>query len=94
MTRTSPAALTRRSLVAGASLGLLASRAWAQQPAEVKVGLLVPKDSAAEAAVVIPIQNLREGPQNQPDHGGTMLYLGGVDFALPLLGCFFALNGE
>jgi branched-chain amino acid transport system substrate-binding protein len=35
-------ALTRRSLLAGASAGLIASRAWAQQPSEVKVGLLVP----------------------------------------------------
>ena len=42
MTKITKAALTRRSLLAGASAGLLATRAWAQNPAEVKVGLLVP----------------------------------------------------
>ncbi len=34
--------ITRRTLLAGASIGLTSSRLWAQQPAEVKVGLLVP----------------------------------------------------
>ena len=34
--------ITRRTLLAGASIGLISSRAWAQTPSEVKVGLLVP----------------------------------------------------
>jgi len=42
MTKITRAALTRRSLLAGASAGLISSRVWAQQPSEVKVGLLVP----------------------------------------------------
>jgi len=42
MTKIARAALTRRSLLAGASAGLISSRVWAQQPSEVKVGLLVP----------------------------------------------------
>src|SRR5258707_15212615 len=34
--------ITRRTLLAGASIGLMSSRVWAQAPSEVKVGLLVP----------------------------------------------------
>jgi branched-chain amino acid transport system substrate-binding protein len=33
--------ITRRTLLAGASIGLVSSRVWAQAPSEVKVGLLV-----------------------------------------------------
>ena len=42
MTAKSKITISRRTLLAGASGTLIASRAWAQQPAEVKVGLLVP----------------------------------------------------
>ena len=34
--------ITRRTLLAGASIGLVSTKVWAQQPSEVKVGLLVP----------------------------------------------------
>jgi branched-chain amino acid transport system substrate-binding protein len=34
--------ITRRTLLAGASIGLISSRAGAQASSEVKVGLLVP----------------------------------------------------
>lgn len=42
MTKNTGAALTRRSLLVGTSAGLISSRVWAQQPSEVKIGLLVP----------------------------------------------------
>ncbi|MEN3289590.1 MAG: branched-chain amino acid transport system substrate-binding protein, partial [Bradyrhizobium sp.] len=42
MTAKNKITITRRTLLAGASGTLIASRAWTQQPAEVKVGLLVP----------------------------------------------------
>jgi branched-chain amino acid transport system substrate-binding protein len=42
MTAKNRTTVTRRTLLAGASGVLIASRAWAQQPSEVKVGLLAP----------------------------------------------------
>ena len=64
MNRITNIALTRRTLLAGASVGLISSRAWAQQPAEVKVGLLVPISGmyARPGAV------MREGAEMAVDH--------------------------
>jgi len=66
MTKITRAALTRRSLLAGASAGLIAPRAWAQQPSEVKVGLLVP----VSGLYARPGTVMREGAEMAVDHKG------------------------
>ena len=81
MTKITRAALTRRSLLAGASAGLIATRAWAQQPSEVKVGLLVPVSGlyARPGAV------MRDGAEMGVDHinaQGGIKSLGGAKLNL------------
>src|ERR1700712_2596397 len=67
--------ITRRTLLAGASIGLMSSRAWAQQPSEVKVGLLVP----ISGLYARPGTVMREGAEMAVDHinarGGAKLKL-------------------
>src|SRR3954452_15664484 len=84
MTRNTRTALTRRSLLAGASAGLIASRAWAQQPSEVKVGLLVPISGlyARPGAV------MRHGAEMGVEHinaQGGIKSLGGAKLKLVVL---------
>src|SRR6476661_9103705 len=84
MTKNTPAALTRRSLLAGASAGLIASRAWAQQPSEVKVGLLVP----VSGLYARPGTVMREGAEMAVDHinaQGGIKSLGGAKMKLVVL---------
>ena len=84
MTKTTRAALTRRSLLAGASAGLIATRAWAQQPAEVKVGLLVP----VSGLYARPGTVMREGAEMAVDHinaQGGIKSLGGAKMKLVVL---------
>src|ERR1700742_1263230 len=76
--------ITRRTLLAGASIGLMSSRAWAQQPSEVKVGLLVPISGlyARPGAV------MREGAEMAVDHinaQGGVKALGGAKLKLVVL---------
>src|SRR5467141_1543133 len=74
--------ITRRTLLAGgASVGLLSSRVWAQQPAEVKVGLLVP----ISGLYARPGTVMREGAEMAVDHinaQGGIKSLGGVKLKL------------
>src|SRR6266700_7977098 len=84
MRRITNTTITRRTLLAGASVGLLSSRAWAQQPAEVKVGLLVPISGlyARPGAV------MREGAEMAVDHinvQGGVKSLGGAKLKLVVL---------
>src|SRR5215208_3937025 len=84
MTRNTRATLTRRSLLAGASAGLISSRVWAQQPSEVKVGLLVPISGlyARPGAV------MRHGAEMGVEHinaQGGIKSLGGAKLKLVLL---------
>src|SRR6201747_3061507 len=84
MTRIPRAALTRRSLLAGASAGLIATRAWAQQPSEVKVGLLVP----VSGLYARPGTVMREGAEMAVDHinaQGGIKALGGAKLKLVVL---------
>ena len=84
MTKNTKAALTRRSLLAGASAGLLATRAWAQQPSEVKVGLLVP----VSGLYARPGTVMREGAEMAVDHinaQGGIKALGGAKMKLVVL---------
>ena len=76
--------ITRRTLLAGASIGLVSSRAWAQQPAEVKVGLLVPISGlyARPGAV------MRHGAEMAVEHinaQGGIKSLGGAKLKLVVL---------
>src|SRR5262245_44083156 len=76
--------VTRRTLLAGASSALIAPRAWAQQPSEVKVGLLVPISGmyARPGAV------MRQGAEMAIDHinaQGGIKALGGAKMKLILL---------
>ncbi len=84
MRRITNTTITRRTLLAGASVGLLSSRVWAQQPAEVKVGLLVPISGlyARPGAV------MREGAEMAVDHinvQGGVKSLGGAKLKLVVL---------
>ena len=84
MTKNTRAALTRRSLLAGASAGLISSRVWAQQPSEVKVGLLVPISGlyARPGAV------MRHGAEMGVEHinaQGGIKSLGGAKLKLVVL---------
>src|SRR6476469_2885836 len=84
MTKNTRAALTRRSLLAGASAGLIATRAWAQQPSEVKVGLLVP----VSGLYARPGTVMREGAEMAVDHinaQGGIKSLGGAKMKLGVL---------
>ena len=84
MTKIARTALTRRSLLAGASAGLISSRAWAQQPSEVKVGLLVP----ISGLYARPGTVMREGAEMAVDHinaQGGIKSLGGAKLKLVVL---------
>ena len=77
-------ALTRRHLLAGASVGLVASRAWAQSPTEIKVGLLVP----VSGMYARPGTVMREGAEMAVDHinaQGGVKALGGAKLKLVVL---------
>ncbi|MGY4290358.1 ABC-type branched-subunit amino acid transport system substrate-binding protein [Bradyrhizobium sp. LM2.7] len=76
--------ITRRTLLAGASGTLIGSRAWAQQPAEVKVGLLVP----ISGLYARPGTVMREGAEMAVDHinaQGGVKALGGARLKLVVL---------
>jgi branched-chain amino acid transport system substrate-binding protein len=84
MTNIIKTAVTRRTLLAGASASLLASRAFAQAAAEVKVGLLVPISGmyARPGAV------MREGAEMAIDHinaQGGIKSIGGAKLKLVVL---------
>src|SRR6478736_6034852 len=84
MTKNTRAALTRRSLLAGASAGLIATRAWAQTPAEVKVGLLVPVSGLYARPGLV----MRHGAEMAIDHinaQGGVKSLGGAKLKLVVL---------
>src|SRR5215475_6770938 len=84
MTGNIPIKVTRRTLLAGASSALIASRAWAQQPAEVKVGLLVP----ISGLYARPGTVMREGAEVAVDHikaQGGVKALGGAKLKLVVL---------
>ena len=77
-------ASSRRTLLAGASIGLISSRAWAQQPSEVKVGLLVP----ISGLYARPGTVMREGAEMAVDHinaQGGVKSLGGAKLKLVVL---------
>jgi len=79
-------ALTRRTLLAGASIGLVSSRVWAQQPGEVKVGLLVPISGLYARFGT----EMREGAEMAVDHinaQGGVKALGGAKLKLVVLDC-------
>jgi branched-chain amino acid transport system substrate-binding protein len=76
--------LTRRTLLAGTSASLVASHAWAQSPAEVKVGLLVP----ISGMYARPGTVMREGAEMAVDHinaQGGVKALGGAKLKLVVL---------
>src|ERR1700754_26521 len=76
--------VTRRTLLAGASSTLIASGAWAQQPSEVKVGLLVP----ISGLYARPGTVMREGAEMAIDHinaQGGIKALGGARLKMVLL---------
>src|SRR3979490_3056461 len=76
--------ITRRTLLAGASIGLMSSRAWAQQPPEVKVGLLVP----ISGLYARPGTVMRQGAEMAVDHinaQGGVKALGGAKLKLVVL---------
>src|SRR5260370_39249655 len=76
--------ITRRTLLAGVSIGLLSSRAYAQQPSEVKVGLLVP----ISGLYARPGTVMREGAEMAVDHinaQGGVKSLGGARLKLVAL---------
>jgi branched-chain amino acid transport system substrate-binding protein len=84
MTKITRAALTRRSLLAGVSAGLMVRPAWAQQPSEIKVGLLVPISGlyARPGAV------MRHGAEMGVEHinaQGGIKSLGGAKLKLVVL---------
>src|SRR3954452_10053091 len=84
MTRNTRTALTRRSLLAGASAGLITSRAWAQQPLEVKVGLLVP----ISGLYACPGAVMRHGAEMGAEHINAQVViksLGGAKLKLVVL---------
>src|SRR3981081_1853010 len=76
--------ITRRTLLAGASIGLMSSQVWAQAPSEVKVGLLVPISGlyARPGAV------MRHGAEMGVEHinaQGGIKSLGGAKLKLVVL---------
>src|SRR5258708_35869378 len=76
--------ITRRTLLAGASVGLISSRVSAQQPFEVKVGLLVP----ISGLYARPGTVMREGAEMADDHinaQGGVKSLGGARLKLVVL---------
>src|SRR6201990_2785219 len=76
--------VTRRTLLAGASTALIVSRAWAQQPSEVKVGLLVP----ISGMYARPGTVMRQGAEMAIDHintQGGIKALGGAKMKLVVL---------
>src|SRR5712672_3482886 len=76
--------ITRRMLLTGASIGLMSSRVWAQQPSEVKVGLLVP----ISGLYARPGTVMREGAEMAVDHinaQGGVKSLGGAKLKLVVL---------
>src|SRR5689334_23298399 len=79
--------ITRRAvLVAGASVGLLPSQPKAQQPGDVKVGLLVP----ISGLYARPGTVMREGAEMAVDHinaQGGIKSLGGAKLKLVVLDC-------
>jgi branched-chain amino acid transport system substrate-binding protein len=79
-------ALTRRTLLAGVSIGLVSSRAWAQQPGAIKVGLLVPISGLYARFGT----EMREGAEMAVDHinaQGGVKALGGAKLKLVVLDC-------
>jgi branched-chain amino acid transport system substrate-binding protein len=79
-------AFTRRTLLAGASIGLVSSRLSAQQPADVKVGLLVPISGMYARFGTV----MREGAEMAVDHinaQGGVKALGGAKLKLVVLDC-------
>src|SRR3954453_3349621 len=84
MTARSKFTISRRTLLAGASGTLIASRAWAQQPSEVKVGLLVP----ISGLYARPGTVMREGAEMAVEHinaQGGIKALGGAKMKLVVL---------
>src|SRR6201996_7488438 len=78
--------LTRRTLLAGTSASLVASRAWAQTPAEIKVGLLVPISGMYARFGTV----MREGAEMAVDHinaQGGVKALDGAKLKLVVLDC-------
>src|SRR5882724_10283803 len=78
--------VSRRAVLAGASVGLLSSRLSAQQPADVKVGLLVP----ISGLYARPGTVMREGAEMAVDHinaQGGVKSLGGAKLKLVVLDC-------
>src|SRR5258705_12933632 len=76
--------ITRRTLLAGASIGLMSSRVWAQAPSEVKVGLLVP----ISGLYARPGAEMRDGAEMGVDHinaQGGIESLGGAKLNLEVL---------
>ena len=76
--------ITRRTLLAGASIGLISSRALAQASSEVKVGLLVP----ISGLYARPGTVMREGAEMAVDHinaQGGVKSLGGAKLKLVVL---------
>ena len=78
--------ISRRTLLAGATLGLASWRLWAAQPAEIKVGLLVP----LSGLYARPGNVMRHGAEMAIDHinaqGGEKA-LGGVRLGLSVIDC-------
>src|SRR6266852_4012555 len=78
--------VSRRAVLAGASIGLLSSRLSAQQPADVKVGLLVP----ISGLYARPGTVMREGAEMAVDHinaQGGVKSLGRAKLKLVVLDC-------
>src|SRR5260370_17484375 len=76
--------ITRRTLLAGASIGWMSSRVWAQAPSEVKAGLLVP----ISGLYARPGMVMREGAEMAVDHinaQGGVKSLGGAKLKLVVL---------
>ena len=76
--------ITRRTLLAGASIGSISSRGWARAPADVKVGLLVP----VSGLYARPGTVMREGAEMAVDHinaQGGVKSLGGAKLKLVVL---------
>src|SRR3984957_9267052 len=76
--------ITRRTLLAGASIGLISSRAWAQAPSAVKGGMLVP----VSGLYARPGTVMREGAEMAVDHinaQGGVKSLGGAKLKLVVL---------
>jgi len=78
--------ISRRALLAGATLGLASCRLWAAQSAEIKVGLLVP----LSGLYARPGNVMRHGAEMAIDHinaQGGVKALGGVRLGLSVIDC-------